>query len=194
MGLCEEKEYREKYPTQALDNEVFIRLDPRYMIQANIKTFPIFCKECKKVQPTLYVHYGSRYGQVGGCICKFCKNNIIVTDDDNIVLSIYVDKKEINFEDLYLLHWKYIEQMGAQEAERIKNRLQKFTNVFRDRFIPVNQLCDEIEDVLQVAPYNINAYSTDAEFSFLPDDINRWISLLEALEVKLPEYVQKMIK
>lgn len=188
MGLISMEEYEKHQDVETPENYVAIRSFPKYRIQPDVRTFPLFCNHCQKVQSTLYVHRGSRYGQVGDCDCQYCGNKIYVTDTDNIVLYIRVNGREVSFKQLYLLEWKWIELLGTRAEQLVLEKLAPLG----EKAIRVNQLCELIEMALEVGTYSRNVYQTDEEFSILPEDINRWISLLEHLGVRLPDYVKKM--
>ena len=188
MGLISMEEYEKHQDVETPENYVAIRSFSKYRIQPDVRTFPLFCNHCQKVQSTLYVHRGSRYGQVGDCACQYCGNKIYVTDTDNIVLYIRVNGSEIDFKQLYLLEWKWIELLGTRAEQLVLEKLAPLG----EKAIRVNQLCELIEMALEVGTYSRNVYQTDEEFSILPEDINRWISLLEHLDVGLPDYVKKI--
>ena len=184
MGLLSETEFKEKINTM-LDNRVMVRLNTTFKIQPDIRTFPLYCNACEKVQPILYVHYGSRYGMVGSCNCQYCQNVIDVTDGDNIVTFIKTGGREIQFNELYLLDWNYIAVLGEEKAKLVEEALSQY----QDEYITVTQLCSVVGDVLGIKDYPIKKYTTDRHYSILPQDINRWISLLDAIGVTLPDNV-----
>ena len=83
------------------------------------------------------------------------------------------------------MDWKYISGLGEDKAKLVEDALSSY----QDEYITVNQLCENVENVLGIKDYPIKRYITDKSYSFLPQDINRWISLLAAIGAKLPEYV-----
>ena len=60
--------------------------------------FPLFCNNCQQSQTGLFLHSGSRYGQVGSFPCEFCGVSIAIVDHDNIVESIKVNDEPCSFE------------------------------------------------------------------------------------------------
>ncbi len=187
MGLMPENEYLKV--NKKTNNRIMVRMNTSFKIQPDVLTFPLFCRACNKVQPTLYVHCGSRYGQVGSCKCEYCQNIIDVIDGDNIVTYIRTGGREIQFKELYLLDWKYIEQLGADKTNLVENAL----NQHQDEYITVYQLCSLVGAALGLEDYPINKYITDRDYCILPQDINQWISLLDSMGVNLPDYVCKKL-
>lgn len=185
MGLIAENQYIEN--NESPNNRIKIRLNTSFKLQPDVKTFPLYCNACNRVQPILYVHCGSRYGQVGSCACHYCKNTIAVTDGDNIVTYIRTNERELRFKELYLLDWNYIEQLAPAQAQLIAEALRPY----EEEYITVYQLCSIVENTLDIKQYTVNKYITDKEYCFLPQDINQWISLLDAAKIKLPDYVRK---
>lgn len=183
--LYEESEYKSKFPGKTIQNRVYIRLDGRFMIQPDVKAFPLYCTACRRKQPELYIHDGSRYGHVGACACSFCGAEINVNDGDNIVTFIRTGGREIDFADLYLIDWKYIHAMGEQEEMKILQALQSY----KGRFVYLDELCDIVERTLELKVESTHSFCTDREYSILPADVNRWINLLHTAGVRLPEGV-----
>lgn len=147
--------------------------------------FPLYCTRCNYPQPNLYVHCGSRYGQVGTVRCCKCGGEIYVTDHDNVVFSIYINNypsNEIFFSKLYLLDVKYLKQLGEEHFNNIKVALLKLAE--QEDFINVDKLTTIVENEMNILATGTKKYITDERFSILPDDINRWIETLENAGIK----------
>ncbi len=186
VSLFRLNEYQSKYPSSVTNNKVYIRLDRNFMIQPDAKLFPLYCTSCGKCQQDLYVHAGSHYGYVGSCNCAYCGKNIDVSDGDNVVLFIRTEGAEIRFDRLYLIDWKYIEDMGRDRAALVERELKQH----KGRFIYLDELCGVIENTLNIKIQEKYSFSTDDRYLLLPEDVNRWINLLYAAGVKLPDYVK----
>lgn len=158
-------------------------------IRIHCKVFPLFCKNCQQSQTELFLHNGSRYGQVGSIPCEFCGVSIAIVDNDNIVDSIKVNDESCSFEKLYLLSAGYIEWF--QEWYGITLAPESFFEGWTD-WITVDQLREQIETLTGIETDGQARYQTDKKFNPLPLDINRWINLLEKSTVPLPDYVSKI--
>ncbi|MFL0252898.1 hypothetical protein ACJDT4_21045 [Clostridium neuense] len=147
--------------------------------------FPLYCTRCNHPQPNLYVHCGSRYGQVGTAKCCKCGGEIHVIDNDNIVNSIFINNypsNEIFFSKLYLLDVKYLKQLGKEHFNNIKAALLELAE--QDRFIAVDRLRTIVENEMNILTTGMKKYVTDERFLILPEDINRWIEALENAGIK----------
>ena len=158
-------------------------------IWIHCKVFPLFCKNCQQSQTELFLHNGSRYGQVGSIPCEFCGASIAIADNDNIVDSIKVNDESCSFEKLYLLSADYIEWF--QEWYGITLAPENFFEGWTD-WITVDQLREQIETLTGIETGDGVRYQTDERFNPLPPDINRWIDLLDKSTVPLPDYVSKI--
>lgn len=162
-------------------NRVMIRKqgdELRLVVDAAI--FPLYCTKCNHPQPNLYVHCGSRYGHVGTAKCCNCGEEIYVLDHDNVVNSIFINNypsNEIFFNELYLLDVKYLKQLGEEHFNNIKDVLLKLAK--REEFISVDRLRTIVENEMNIWATGTKMYITDERFSMLPDDINRWIEVLD---------------
>lgn len=147
--------------------------------------FPLYCTSCNYPQPNLYVHCGSRYGQVGTAKCCKCGGEIHVIDHDNIVDSIFINNypsNEIFFSELYLLDVKYLKRLGKEHFNNIKAALLELAE--QERYIDVEKLTTIVENEMNTSATGTKKYITDERFSILPDDINRWIETLENAGIK----------
>ncbi|GKX64861.1 hypothetical protein [Inconstantimicrobium mannanitabidum] len=157
-------------------------------IIADASVFPLYCTSCNSPQPNLYVHEGSRYGQVGTVKCSSCGKDIAVIDHDNIVASIFINNypsNEIFFQELFLLDIKYLEALGKHHFQNIEERL---INIEKDNtyFISVDKLRSIIEEEMHISTSGQKKYITDERFSVLPEDINRFIEALINSGVEVP--------
>jgi len=158
---------------------LYIRFDLQidyeaYGFQPDVQCMPIYCKECSHALSDLYCHCGSRYGIVGEVKCDHCGHVILVTDNDNIVNAIKFDGVEIKFSELYKFHWKYLSQL---ERNRNVNIKALFTE--DDRHVPIDKVMKCLQDATGETPTGQWQYITDRRFPKLPNEINRWIELLE---------------
>lgn len=154
-------------------------------IIADAVIFPLYCTKCNHPQPNLYVHCGSRYGQVGTAKCCKCGGEIYVIDHDNIVSSIFINNypsNEIFFSKLYLLDVKYLKQLGEEHFNNIKAALLELAE--QDSYIAVEKLTTIVENEINILTTGTKKYITDERFSILPNDINRWIETLENAGIK----------
>ena len=151
--------------------------------------FPLFCKNCQQSQTGLFLHSGSRYGQVGSLPCEFCCASIDIVDHDNIVESIKVNDEPCSFEKLYLLGADYIEWF--EEWYGITMAPESLFEGWTD-WMSVDQLREQIETLTGIETDDGVRYQTDERLSPLPPDINRWINLLDKSTVPLPDYVSKI--
>lgn len=180
MGLVELNE------NNIRPNRVIIRKygdELRLLVDAAI--FPLYCTKCNHPQPNLYVHCGSRYGQVGTAKCCKCGEGIYVIDHDNVVNSIFINNypsNEIFFNELYLLDVKYLKQLGKDHFNNIKDVLFRLAE--KEEFIDVDRLRTIVENEMNISTTGTKMYVTDERFSLLPDDINRWIEALENAGIK----------
>lgn len=151
--------------------------------------FPLFCKNCQQSQTGLFLHSGSRYGQVGSLPCEFCGASIAIVDHDNIVESIKVNDEPCSFEKLYLLSADYIEWFEEWYGITLapENLFESWTD-----WVSVDQLREQIETLTGIETDDGVRYQTDERFNPLPPDINRWINLLDTSTVPLPNYVSKI--
>ena len=153
------------------------------------KIFPLFCRSCQQSQKELFLHCGSRYGQVGSFTCEFCDASIAIVDNDNIVDSIRVNDESCSFEKLYLLSADYIgwfeEWYGITLAS--ESLFESWTD-----WMSVDQLREQIETLTGIETDSQARYQTDEKFNPLPPDINRWINLLDKSSIPLPSYVSKI--
>lgn len=159
----------------------------RFQILAYQRTIPLFCYCCKKQQSDLFAWRGTRYGQPHIHKCEFCGSELWVTDRDWQGTYLWVNDVEIKFDDLYLIDWKYVESLGTEKMEQIKEQLLALDEIV----VPIPKFCDIIEEVMGVKDYPIHKYIVNGIYRRMPEDILRWFSLLEALGVRLPEYVQR---
>lgn len=153
------------------------------------KVFPLFCKYCQKTQTELFLHLGSRYGQVGPISCEFCNHDITVVDHDNIVDGIKVNGEPCSFEKLYLLGADYVEWLEEWYGKSLAktNLPEEWTD-----WMSVNHLREQFEQLIGIETDARVIYQTDQRFNPLPPDINRWINLLDKSSVPLPTYVSKI--
>lgn len=151
--------------------------------------FPLFCNNCQQSQTGLFLHSGSRYGQVGSFPCEFCGASIAIVDHDNIVESIKVNDEPCSFEKLYLLRADYIEWF--EEWYGITLASESLFEVWTD-WMSVDQLREQIEKLTGIETDDQARYQTDEKFNPLPPDIHRWINLLDKSTVPLPDYVSKI--
>ena len=151
--------------------------------------FPLFCKNCQQSQTGLFLHSGSRYGQVGSLPCEFCGASIAIVDHDNIVESIKVNDEPCSFEKLYLLSADSIEWFEEWYGITLapENLFEGWTD-----WVSVDQLREQIETLTGIETDDGVRYQTDERFNPLPPDINRWINLLDKSTVPLPDYVSKI--
>lgn len=153
------------------------------------RVFPLFCKNCQQSQTELFLHNGSRYGQVGSIPCEFCGASIAIVDNDNIVDSIKVNDDSCSFEKLYLLSADYIGWF--EEWYGITLAPESFFEGWTD-WMSVDQLREQIEILTGIKTNDSVRYQTDDRFKPLPPDINRWINLLDKSTIPLPDYVSKI--
>ena len=153
------------------------------------KIFPLFCRSCHQSQKELFLHCGSRYGQVGSFTCEFCGASIALVDNDNIVDSIRVNDEPCSFEKLYLLSADYIEWF--QEWYGISLATGNLSEGWT-HWMTVDRLREQIEKLTGIETDDQARYQTDEKFNPLPPDINRWINLLDRSTVPLPSYVSKI--
>lgn len=60
---------------------------------------------------------------------------------------------------------------------------------YKGRFIYLDELCDVVEETLGLNVETPHSFCTDREYSVLPEDVKRWINLLYAAGVRVPEAV-----
>ncbi|MFV0399777.1 MAG: hypothetical protein ACK5LX_04045 [Oscillospiraceae bacterium] len=159
--------------------QIRMRFDPSpdkdwYGFQPDVQCMPVYCGKCGRTLSDLYCHCGSRYGHVGEVKCDHCGHEIAVTDGDNIVDRIRFDGEEYHFNSLYKLHWRYLSQV---EKNRGVNIREMFADVSRQ--IPLEDVTKRLEQAVGETTTGRWRYITHSRFDKLPDEVNRWIELLE---------------
>lgn len=145
-----------------------------YGFQPDVQCMPIYCKKCNQALSELYCHCSSRYCIVGEVKCDHCGHSILVTDNDNIVNTIKFDGVEIKFNELYKFHWKYLSQMERNKSINIKALFAG-----DEGHVSIDKVTACLQDATGEIPTGQWQYITDRRFPILPNEINRWIELLE---------------
>ncbi len=190
MGLLRYTKELQQNGKHNTDNNVSLRFkeDKLRKMLPDAGSFPLYCKACNRTQSELFIHFGSRYGQVGSCNCEFCGAVIYVNDHDNIVDSIMTAGTEIFFEELYLLDAKYINELEKITGAQISKALYDYWNEGERKYqMKLNVVCDIIEELTGIKSDSTDiCFITDDKYSILPEDINRWIRILYLAGVSLP--------
>ena len=155
-----------------------------YGFQPDVQVFPLYCSHCHNSQKHLFLHLGSRYGQVGSTKCEYCGEKIYVTDHDNIVDSILINGEEIYFYELYKLKYQYVEFVESEFNLSFKEMFNKIN------WIKLSTLQEQLENVTGINTTGLIKYVTDKRFLILPPEVNRWIEFLELCGEKL--FIEKV--
>lgn len=184
MGVCRLSE-AQKVDTR---QHVEIYLDHKHLL-LDAKTFPVVCGYCHKLQPELFVHLGSRYGLVGYGECCFCNKAITIIDHDNIVTEIQNDKW-LPLQEWYLIDWGYIEQLTKKQQTDVIAALKDVDH----QCIPLDDFRLRLQKALHMEEPPFHHYIADKTHALLPEDVNRWISFLDAVGVVLPDNIERVDK
>ncbi len=131
-------------------------------------------ESCQQSQKELFLHCGSRYGQVGSFTCEFCGASIAIVDNDNIVDSISVMMK-LSFEKLYLLSADYIEWF--QEWYGISLTTENLSEGWT-HWMSVDQLREQIETLTGYETDSQARYQTDEKFNLCHPILISWIEFI----------------
>ena len=166
-----------------------IKTDDQLSMKLDITLFPLYCDGCGHFFPHFYINKGSKKGFVGETICPSCGRSIEVTDDGTMVEQVYINEFPVNFHNLYLLDWSYIEQADNIYDGHIIKALREKYNKFELNYLTIDELTTICSSASCVQVTGDMKFQTDTRFAALPPEINHWIEFLYRCGVDLPTYV-----
>lgn len=140
----------------------------KWGVQLDVRKFPVYCLSCESYLNELYIHQGSRYGQVGNVICD-CGETLRLTDGDNIVeyISVHQNNKKltIDFKELFDL------SSGSFTKLKDKYNYDIFERHLGER-VELSSLVNEIENLIgkSFKAYKTNFPATESQ--------KKWLSLI----------------
>jgi hypothetical protein len=143
----------------------------------DVSITPIYCMNCDRQLPHLYVHLGSRYGQVGTIHCEFCESAIHCTDGDNIVYELKTSGYVLNYLHLYQLEkdiWVKLKELHGYDI----------TARHKDKTITLETVVEELSKEFKIPVTRSQQFTShDGKITMFPNVVVKWFSILDHLDL-----------